>query len=75
MPLRTSARKKTYASAESSILEKMNAIKAIMLQVDIDLTKFESRKNKSAGTRVRRAMQDIKGLAQDIRMQILDSSK
>lgn len=75
MPLRTSTRKKTYASAESSILEKMNAIKAIMLQVDIDLTKFESRKNKSAGTRVRRAMQDIKGLAQDIRMQILDSSK
>jgi len=35
-----------------------------------ELVKFETAGNKAAGTRVRKAMQDIKGLAQEIRVAI-----
>lgn len=35
-----------------------------------ELVKFEESGNKAAGTRVRKAMQDIKGLAQEIRVAI-----
>ena len=36
-----------------------------------DVTKFEEG-NSSAGTRVRKAMQSIKGLAQEIRIEVQD---
>ena len=38
-----------------------------------ELEKFEEAGNKAAGTRVRKAMQDIKGLAQEIRVAIQDA--
>ena len=37
--------------------------------------KFESKGNKAAGVRARKALQEIKVLAQDIRKQITESSK
>jgi len=35
-----------------------------------DFTKFYDKGNKAAGTRVRKAMQDIKSMAQDIRVEV-----
>lgn len=35
-----------------------------------DFEKFYDKGNKAAGTRVRKAMQDLKALAQDIRVEI-----
>lgn len=35
-----------------------------------DAAKFEEKGNKAAGTRVRKAMQNIKGLAQDVRVAV-----
>lgn len=37
--------------------------------------KFESKGNKAAGVRARKALQEIKVLAQDLRKQITESSK
>ena len=41
------------------IQEELNAIQE-------DVVKFNEKGNKAAGTRVRKAMQNIKGLAQDV---------
>ena len=35
-----------------------------------DLTKFYDKGNKAAGTRVRKAMQDLKAMAQNIRLDV-----
>ena len=35
-----------------------------------DVEKFESKGNKAAGTRVRKAMQSVKQLAQEIRIEV-----
>lgn len=38
--------------------------------LEADFEKFYDKGNKAAGTRVRKAMQDLKALAQDIRVEI-----
>lgn len=75
MPVKTFAKKHAGAAREASLNENYLKLKAVIAEVDIDLPKFETKKNKSAGIRVRKAMQDLKSIAQDIRMQILDASK
>lgn len=40
-----------------------------------DVDKFYDKQNKSAGTRVRKAMQEIKKLAQDLRVDITETNK
>lgn len=37
-----------------------------------DFKKFYDKNNKAAGTRVRKAMQDLKTMAQDIRVEVQD---
>jgi len=51
----------------SKIFEQLQAI-VTSTQVDID--KFYESGNKAAGTRVRKAMQDVKNLAQDLRKDV-----
>jgi hypothetical protein len=53
------------------------SIQALLDEVEIlkqEYEKFE-RGNKSAGTRARKSLQNIKKLSQDIRVQIQDSKK
>ena len=45
-------------------------LKAKIAEAEEDVTKFYDKGNKAAGTRVRNAMQDIKKLAQDIRVEV-----
>lgn len=40
-----------------------------------DVAKFEEKGNKAAGTRVRKAMQNIKTLAQDVRVYVSEKNK
>ena len=47
-------------------------LKQLMEQAADDVAKFESG-NKAAGTRVRKAMQDIKAAAQAIRAKVLEA--
>jgi len=39
-----------------------------------DAAKFDEKGNKAAGTRVRKAMQAIKGLAQDVRVAVSEAN-
>ncbi len=45
-------------------------LKALVESAEADFDKFYNKKNKAAGTRVRKAMQELKNLAQDIRREI-----
>tara|TARA_R100000234_G_C4892160_1_gene131911 strand:- start:233 stop:406 length:174 start_codon:yes stop_codon:yes gene_type:complete len=50
-------------------MENVNKIQEVLNDVLADVTKF-SNGNKSAGTRIRKAMQEIKTLAQDVRVEV-----
>ena len=43
----------------------------ILISTAVDYDKFKSG-NKSAGTRIRKAMQEVKSIAQDVRMEVQD---
>jgi len=45
-------------------------LKSFVDGLEDDFTKFYDKGNKAAGTRVRKAMQDIKSMAQDIRVEV-----
>jgi hypothetical protein len=45
-------------------------LKSFVEGLEDDFTKFYDKGNKAAGTRVRKAMQDLKGMAQDIRVEV-----
>ncbi|BDD06984.1 histone H1 [Aureibacter tunicatorum] len=56
-------------------MELYNELKELILAVEKDADAFYNKNNKAAGTRVRNAMQEIKGKAQDIRVNVLDVKK
>ena len=45
----------------------IDQITEVIANVQEDVTKFDEKGNKAAGTRVRKGMQAIKGLAQEVR--------
>ncbi len=51
-------------------MDKINEIKQVIAEVEADVQAFYDKGNKAAGTRVRNAMQKLKGLAQDIRTEV-----
>eukprot|EP01132_Coremiostelium_polycephalum_P018455 gene18455-21998_t len=56
-------------------MEKFSKLKELVAGVEADAEKFYNAGNGAAGTRVRKAMQDLKVLAQEIRTQpVMDHS-
>lgn len=53
-------------------MEKFSKLKELLASVEVDAEKFYSAGNSAAGTRVRKAMQDLKVLAQDIRTEVTE---
>lgn len=51
-------------------MEKFNDLKGIINGIEEDFAKFYEKGNKAAGTRARKAMADLRNLAQDIRKEI-----
>lgn len=51
-------------------MDKFNQLKDIVTGIEDDFVKFYDKENKAAGTRARKAMQDLRNLAQDIRKEI-----
>ena len=47
-------------------------IKDAIMSLEEDFSKFYEKGNSAAGTRVRKGMQDLKNLAQDIRVEVQD---
>jgi hypothetical protein len=56
-------------------MNRFNEIKALVDQLEGDMDKFFDKANKTAGTRARKHLQDLKTLAQEIRVQIQESKK
>lgn len=51
-------------------MDKFNQLKALILEIEDDFSKFYEKGNKAAGTRCRKAMQEAKELAQAIRLEV-----
>lgn len=51
-------------------MSRIDQVKTLMASLEGDLDKFYNKGNKAAGTRARKSLQDLKKLAQDIRIEI-----
>lgn len=51
-------------------MEQFSKLKEVLASVEADVEKFYNAGNSAAGTRVRKAMQDLKNIAQDIRNEV-----
>ena len=56
-------------------MENYEKLKEMVESIAEDVTKFDEKGNNAAGTRVRVAMQAIKKIAQDIRVDISEKKK
>lgn len=54
-------------------MEKYAKLKSLVISIEDDFAKFYDKSNKAAGTRARKAMQEVKVLAQEIRKEIQES--
>jgi hypothetical protein len=57
---------------ENTIKSRYNELHELLSSFEKDFEKFYDKQNKSAGTRVRKAMNDLKRKAQDIRKEVQD---
>ena len=53
----------------------LDKMKGLVSEFEADFTKFTEKGNKAAGTRARKALQDIRNLAKDIRTEISEAKK
>ena len=53
-------------------MARFDEVKDLILSLEGDFDKFYNKDNQAAGTRVRKGMQDLKTLAQEIRSEVQD---
>lgn len=53
-------------------MSRFNELRNLVDSLESDFEKFYDKKNNAAGTRVRKGMQDMKNLAQTIRLEVQD---
>lgn len=53
-------------------MEKFTKVKEVLASIEADAEKFYNAGNSAAGTRVRKAMQELKNLAQEIRTEVTE---
>lgn len=53
-------------------MSRIDDVKNLMSELEVDLQKFYEKGNKAAGTRARKQLQNLKKLAQEIRLEIQD---
>ena len=51
-------------------MSKFGQVRGLVESLEADFEKFYDKKNQAAGTRVRKGMQELKNLAQDIRVEV-----
>nr|MBI1232091.1 histone H1 [Cytophagales bacterium] len=54
------------------MMNRFSEIKDLVTSLEGDFEKFYEKGNQAAGTRIRKGMQDLKNLAQDIRKEVQD---
>jgi len=53
-------------------MKRFEQLKSMVESLEADFDKFYDKGNNAAGTRVRKGMQDMKNLAQEIRLEVQD---
>ena len=53
-------------------MKRFEELKSMVESLEADFDKFYDKGNNAAGTRVRKGMQDMKNLAQEIRLEVQD---
>jgi hypothetical protein len=53
-------------------MSRFSDVKNLVMSLEADFEKFYDKGNQAAGTRVRKGMQDLKNLAQEIRTEVQD---
>lgn len=53
-------------------MKRFEQLKELVMSLEGDFSKFYDKKNQAAGTRVRKGMQELKNLAQEIRVEVQD---
>jgi hypothetical protein len=53
-------------------MSRFSEVKNLVMSLEADFEKFYDKGNQAAGTRVRKGMQDLKNLAQEIRTEVQD---
>ncbi|AEN72880.1 conserved hypothetical protein, conserved [Rhodothermus marinus SG0.5JP17-172] len=56
-------------------MSRFDQLRDLVLGLEQDFKKFYEKGNKAAGTRIRKAMQELKKLAQEIRVEIQEKKK
>jgi len=56
-----------------SNVNRFEQIKNLVMSMEPDFVKFYEKENQAAGTRVRKGLQDLKTLAQEIRIEVQNS--
>ncbi|MEQ9297417.1 MAG: histone H1 [Cyclobacteriaceae bacterium] len=51
-------------------MKRFEELKDLVMSLEGDFSKFYDKENQAAGTRVRKGMQDMKNLAQEIRVEV-----
>lgn len=56
-------------------MNRFSEVKTLVDSLEVDMEKFYSKNNKTAGTRARKTLQELKKLAQEIRIGIQEAKK
>ncbi len=54
------------------LMKKFDQLRDLVANLEDDFTKFYDKGNQAAGTRIRKGMQDLKNMAQEIRTEVQD---
>ncbi len=54
-------------------MKKFEDLKRLIASLEEDMDKFYNKQNNAAGTRLRKSMQDLKALAQEVRIEIQEA--
>ncbi len=54
-------------------MDKFNEVKKLVASLEADADKFYNKGNSAAGTRIRKGMQDLKNMAQSIRLEVQEA--
>lgn len=53
-------------------MNRFEQVKDLVASLEDDFVKFYEKGNKAAGTRIRKGMQELKNIAQEVRKEVLD---
>ena len=56
-------------------MEKIENLKTLIVEIEAEAEKFYDKGNKAAGTRLRKGLQEVKNISQEIRVDVSEKKK